>query len=54
MRRAKKQGRMRRDATPEDVRVLFSGLTHSLPVGEQHDPKVWRRYANLIADALGA
>jgi len=21
---------------------------------QQSDPKVWRRYANLIADALGA
>lgn len=53
MERAKAQGRMRRDATPEDVRVLFSGLVHSIPAAEQHDPERWRRYANLIADALG-
>jgi AcrR family transcriptional regulator len=54
MRRAKRQGRMRRDATAEDVRVLFSGLTHSLSGPQQQDAKLWRRYANLIADALGA
>lgn len=54
MRRAKKQGRMRRDATAEDVRILFSGLTHSLTEQQQQDPAQWRRYANLIADALGA
>jgi AcrR family transcriptional regulator len=52
MRSAKKQGSMRRDATPEDVRVLFSGLTHALTGPQQRDAKLWRRYANLIADAL--
>jgi AcrR family transcriptional regulator len=52
--RAKRQGRMRRDATADDVRVLFSGLTHTLTPEQRRDPKVWRRYANLIADALGA
>ena len=54
MRRAKKQGSLRRDASPEDVRVLMTGLTYSLTTEQQDDVKVWRRYANLIADALGA
>lgn len=52
--RAKRQGRVRRDATADDVRALFGGLTHSLTPEQQRDPRVWRRYANLIADALGA
>lgn len=54
MRRAKRQGGLRRDATAEDVRVLFSGLTHSLTAEQQQSPQLWRRYANLIADALSA
>jgi AcrR family transcriptional regulator len=54
MRRAKRQGSLRRDATPADVKALMSGLTHSLTAEQQSDPKVWRRYANLIADALAA
>jgi AcrR family transcriptional regulator len=54
MRRAKRQGRLRRDATADDVRVLLSGLNHALSPEQQHDAKLWRRYANLIADALGA
>jgi AcrR family transcriptional regulator len=52
--RAKRQGAMRPDATAEDVRVLFSGLTHTLTAEDRRDPAVWRRYANLIADALRA
>lgn len=54
MRRAKRQGSLRRDATPADVKTLMSGLTHSLSPEQLSDPKVWRRYANLIADALAA
>ena len=54
MRRAKSQGRLRRDATPDDVRVLLSGLTQTLAAEQQHDTRLWRRYGNLIADALGA
>jgi AcrR family transcriptional regulator len=48
----KRQGSLRPDATPEDVRVLLTGLTHSLTADQQSDVEVWRRYANLIADAL--
>jgi AcrR family transcriptional regulator len=52
MRKAKRHGAMRRDATPDDVRALLGGLTHTLTDEQQQDPRVWRRYANLIADAL--
>lgn len=52
MLRAKRQGSMRRDVTADDVRVLFSGLTRALTEAQQDDPKVWRRYANLISDAF--
>lgn len=54
MRRARAQGHLRRDARADDVRVLLSGLTHSLSHEQQHDRKVWRRYANLVVDALSA
>jgi AcrR family transcriptional regulator len=54
MRRAKRQGRLRRDADPADVRVLLSGLKHALTEEQQRDRAVWERYANLVADALGA
>lgn len=54
MRRAKAQGGLRSDATPEDVRVLLSGISSSLSCEQQHDAKLWRRYANMVADALGA
>lgn len=54
MRRAKRQGSIRRDAKAEDVRNLLSGLTFTLTCDQQRDPAVWARYANLVADALGA
>lgn len=54
MRRARRQGRLRNDARAQDVRILFGGMAHALRAEQQRDPKVWGRYANLIADALGA
>jgi AcrR family transcriptional regulator len=52
MRRAKQQGAMRTDATPADLRILFTGAARMLAGEDQHDVKVWRRYARLIAAAL--
>jgi AcrR family transcriptional regulator len=49
-----RQGGLRKDATADDVRVLFSGLTHTLTPEQLVDKRVWRRYANLIVDALSA
>ena len=54
MARAQDEGRMRRDVTSEDVRVLFAGMTRLLRADGNTDPGAWRRYAGLVADALRA
>lgn len=50
--RAQEQGRMREDVTPDDVRVLFTGMAHVLREDGVRDPAQWRRYAGLIAAAV--
>ena len=52
MARAQAEGGMRADATADDVRVLFTGMSQVLRSDGERDPAVWRRYARLIADAL--
>jgi AcrR family transcriptional regulator len=54
MRRAKQQGAMRADATPADLRILFTGAARMLACEGERDVRVWRRYARLIAAALKA
>lgn len=54
MDRAKAQGAMRADATPEDVRVLFQGVTHAMSDEQRHDVAAWTRWAGLFAAALRA
>ncbi len=54
MARAQDQGRMRRDVTSEDVRVLFAGMARRLRADGNRDPEAWRRYAGLVADAMRA
>jgi AcrR family transcriptional regulator len=54
MEKAKAQGAMRADATPEDIRALFHGVTHSMTEDERHDVAVWARWADLFANALAA
>lgn len=54
MRRAKRQGRMRADATPADLRIMFTGAARMLAAEGQHDVRVWRRYASLVAASLRA
>jgi AcrR family transcriptional regulator len=54
MKKAKQQGGMRADATPEDIRLLFHGVTHAMTDEERHDPKQWARWAELFAGALRA
>jgi hypothetical protein len=54
MRRAKRQRRLRNDARATDVQILFGGMAHAMRAEQQRDPNVWARYANLVADALGA
>ena len=52
MRRAIDQGRMRPDASLEDLRILFSGASQALVDRGERDPAAWRRYAGLVARAL--
>ena len=54
MDRAKEQGRMRRDAQPADLRVLWAGVARVLAADGNADPADWRRYAGLVLRALAA
>jgi AcrR family transcriptional regulator len=54
MDRAKAQGAMRADATPEDLRTLFHGVTHAMPDEQRRDIAAWTRWAALFAAALRA
>lgn len=52
--RGRRQGRLRPDATAEDVRILLTGIALAMTDETQRDVAVWRRYAGLVADALEA
>jgi AcrR family transcriptional regulator len=54
MKRVKEQGTMRADATPEDLRRLFHGVTKAMSDQERHDVAGWERWAELFANALRA
>ena len=45
---------MRPDASPEELRVLWLGVTRVLSADGVDDPAEWRRYAALVLDALRA
>ncbi len=45
---------MRADASPEELRVLWLGVTRVLAADGVDDPAEWRRYAALVLDALRA
>jgi AcrR family transcriptional regulator len=52
--RGRAAGALRADATVEDVRVLFSGVSQVLRAAGERDPAAWARYGRLVADALRA
>jgi hypothetical protein len=54
MNRAKDQGTMRQDATPEDLRVLWLGVGRVLENDGVEDAAEWRRYTALALGALRA
>jgi AcrR family transcriptional regulator len=54
MERAKAEGRMRKNATSSDLRVLWGGAARMLTADDVDDPAEWRRYARLALDALRA
>jgi AcrR family transcriptional regulator len=51
---AKAQGRLRADATLADLRVLLGGLNRARDREGLEDPRAWRRYGRLVANALRA
>ncbi|HET6507441.1 MAG TPA: helix-turn-helix domain-containing protein [Baekduia sp.] len=52
--RARATGALRPDATADDLRVLFTGVSQVLRADGERDPATWRRYGRLVADALRA
>ena len=49
---AKPSGRIRPDTSDLDIRVILCGPVRQLIVLDQRDPAVWRRYADLVLNAL--
>ncbi len=54
MARAQAAGRMREGVTSRDVKVLFAGTAQMLRADGNRDPAEWRRYAELVANAVRA
>jgi AcrR family transcriptional regulator len=54
MERARADGRLRADARPDDLHVLWGGATRTLVADGVADPAAWRRYATLVLRALAA
>ena len=54
MARAQAEGRMREGVTSRELRVLFAGASQMLRAEGDRDPASWRRYAELVANALRA
>lgn len=52
--RAQAAGRMRADATAQDVRTLMCGLGHVATAQRAGDPLDWRRYLEIGLDGLRA
>ena len=54
MERAKAEGRMRADATVEELRTLWIGTARMLAADGVDDAATWRHYAELVLGALRA
>jgi AcrR family transcriptional regulator len=54
MERAKRQGALRADARPADIRMLWGGASRLLAADGVDDAAEWRRYAELAVGALRA
>lgn len=52
IRKAKKEGSIRRDVKADEVWVIFGGACRILADSGENDPAVWRRHADLAADAF--
>jgi AcrR family transcriptional regulator len=54
MQRAQRGGQMRRGVKPDDLRVLFGGISRVLAERRCHDAADWRRATALVIDGLRA
>ena len=54
MARAQAEGTMRVGATSREVKTLFAGAAQMLRADGNREPAVWRRYAELVANAVRA
>jgi AcrR family transcriptional regulator len=52
MARAAAAGALRTDATFDDLRVLFTGVSAILRERRERHPAVWRHFGRLVVDAL--
>lgn len=52
VRKAQKAGAIRKDATVDEVWILFGGICRALGDAGEKDPKVWRRHTDLVVDAF--
>jgi AcrR family transcriptional regulator len=52
MERAKADGKIRADATLQDLTVLLGGCARQLARLGEHDPAAWRRYGGIVMNAL--
>lgn len=52
VRKSQKAGVIRKDATADEVWILFGGVCRILGDTGEKDPAVWRRSADLVADAF--
>ncbi|MFC8830416.1 TetR family transcriptional regulator [Streptomyces sp. NPDC057137] len=50
--RAKEDGQVRSDATPEELRLLIGGFAQQLRRLDAHDPAQWERFTQLVLDAF--
>jgi AcrR family transcriptional regulator len=54
IRRGIEQGKLRPDARADEVRHLLTGAWQVLRESGETDPRAWRRYSELVADAFVA
>jgi AcrR family transcriptional regulator len=52
IRKAKKDGAIRKDAKVDELWNLFGGICRTLGDAGEKDPRVWRRHTDLVVDAF--
>lgn len=52
VRKAKREGAIRKDAKVDEIWTLFGGVCRTLGDAGEKDPGVWRRHTDLVVDAF--